>query len=175
MSAPPDRPINRRLAGLRRLARSLRVLSLRVRTGGRLDVGRNVWFGRGAMLAAPDIIRIGSNVAIGRNFHLETNLVIGDDVLISSSVAVVGNDHLFDSPATTVFWQGRSDPSCVVLEGDNLIGFGTRIVGNVTIGRGAIVGAGSVVTRDLPGGYVCVGTPARPLRPRYSDQTYIRE
>lgn len=167
MSAPPDRPISPRLVGLRRLARSVRVLSLRVRSRGHLSVGRNVWFGRGAVLAAPDTIRIGSNVAIGRHFHLETNLVIGDDVLISSSVAVVGNDHRFDNPATTVFWQGRADPACVVIEGDNLIGFGARIVGNVTIGRGAIVGAGSVVTRDLPGGYVCVGSPARPLRPRY--------
>jgi acetyltransferase-like isoleucine patch superfamily enzyme len=96
-----------------------------------------------------------------------TNAVLGDDIMISGSVALVGNDHAFDDPARTVQTQGRLLYSTVRLEGDNLIGYGTIIVGNVTVGRGAIVGAGSLVTTDLPAATVCIGRPARPIRSRY--------
>ena len=78
----------------------------------------------------------------GRGVHIETALDIGDDVLISSYVGFVGNDHPFDDPTKTVFSQGRATQASIRLDGDNLIGFGTVIVGNVTIGRGAIIGAG---------------------------------
>jgi acetyltransferase-like isoleucine patch superfamily enzyme len=129
-------------------------------------MGDDVAFGAHAILLAPSLIELGSRVYVGRDFHLESNLVAGDDILISSRVAFVGNDHSFDSADQTVFNQGRSAPATVVLEGDNLIGFGTIIVGTVTIGHGCIVGAGSVVTCDLPPESICAGVPAKVLRQR---------
>ena len=45
------------------------------------------------------------------------------------------------------------------------IGANAVICGGVTIGKGSIIGAGSVVTRDIPAGVVAAGTPCRPLRP----------
>jgi acetyltransferase-like isoleucine patch superfamily enzyme len=101
---------------------------------------------------------------------LETNLTVGNDVLISSRVAIVGDDHLFDDPGATVFSQGRGPAQHVTLGGDNLIGFGATIVGTVTIGRGCIVGAGALVASDLPPDTVCVGIPARPIRARWRDR-----
>jgi acetyltransferase-like isoleucine patch superfamily enzyme len=101
--------------------------------------------------------------------HIETALEIGDDVLISSYVGFVGNDHPFDDSTTTVFSQGRATQSTIRLEGDNLIGFGAVIVGNVTIGKGAIIGARSVVTRDVPPNTVSYGTPAKVRRQRYGE------
>jgi len=157
---------------MRQLVRALRFRLLRARTRACVSVGENVWFGAGAVLAAPDFISVGDNVAFGRGFHVETNLTVGDDVLISSGVAIVGNDHRFDDPTVTVFWQGRATPDTVVLEGDNLVGFGTVIVGSLTVGRGAIIGARSVVTRDLPAGFICAGCPARPMRPRYGPRDH---
>ncbi len=50
-------------------------------------------------------------------------------------------------------------------EDDVWIGANAVICGGVTIGKGAIIGAGSVVTRDIPSGVVAAGTPCRPLRP----------
>lgn len=168
MSQAPDRPIPSQLVRLRSLVRLARFWALRSRTQAQITVGENVWFGAGAVLAAPDYVSIGNNVAFGRAFHLETNLVVGDDVLVSSRVACVGNDHRCDEPDTTLFWQGRTPADTIILEGDNLIGFGTVLVGTITVGRGTVVGAGSVVTRDLPSGYVCAGCPARPLRRRHA-------
>jgi acetyltransferase-like isoleucine patch superfamily enzyme len=101
--------------------------------------------------------------------HIETALDVGDDVLISSYVGFVGNDHPFDDPTKTVFSQGRAAQAAIRLEGDNLIGFGAVIVGNVTIGRGAIIGARSVVTQDVPPNAVSYGTPAKVRRQRYGE------
>ena len=98
-----------------------------------------------------------------------TNAVIGDDVMISASVAFIGNDHAFDNPHETIQSQGHLPQATVRLRGNNLIGYGTIILGNVTIGRGTIVGAGSLVTKDLPPGVVCVGRPARPVKSRYRE------
>jgi acetyltransferase-like isoleucine patch superfamily enzyme len=53
--------------------------------------------------------------------------------------------------------------------GNNLLGYGVLVLGNVTIGRGAIVGAGSLVIADLPEDMICVGRPARPVKSRYAD------
>ncbi len=54
---------------------------------------------------------------------------------------------------------------------DNLIGHKATIIGNVRIGKGCIVGAGSVVTKDLPPNTICCGVPARPIRDRFPAPT----
>lgn len=164
----PYRSVSIWIAPIRRFVRYLRYLKLRMLLGGRLSVGENVVFGRGVRILSPEMARFGNNVSVGLNFHLEQNIVVGDDVLISSNVAVVGNDHPFDDPNCTVFSAPRAEAGTVVLEGDNLIGFGVTIIGKVTIGRGCVIGARSVVVRDLPPNTVCVGVPARVVRFRYS-------
>ncbi|MGE0544875.1 MAG: DapH/DapD/GlmU-related protein [Dehalococcoidia bacterium] len=139
--------------------------------GRKLQVGENVFFGANTVLLPPDFARFSKNVAVGRGFHLEANVAVGPDVLFSSHVAIIGNDHSFDDPSSSIYWQGRNEPSIVYIEGDNLIGFRTTIIGNVRIGKGCIVGACSVVTTDLPPNTVCVGAPARPVRPRFRETT----
>lgn len=111
---------------------------------------------------------LGERVSIGSGFLCMANLTVGDDVMISSNVAVIGDDHPFDDPSLLITESNPRPPADVVLEGDNLIGYGTVIIGPVRIGRGAVVGAGSLVTRDLPAGMVCLGRPAVPLRSRYA-------
>jgi len=128
-----------------------------------------VTIGPAAVLVPPNRLTLGDNVGIARGFHVEVDLEVGPDVLISSQVAVVGRDHRFDDPTRTVYWAGRLPACQVVLEGDNLIGFGTIIVGPCRIGKGCVVGAGAVVTGDLPADSICVGVPAKAIRPRYPE------
>lgn len=165
----PDRPLPTLLIYVRKALRWSRYCRHRLALRGKLRTGRGVSFGAGAVLLPPEFIHLGNNVSIGRGFHLESNLTVGDDVLISSQVAMVGNDHKFDDRDTTIFWNGRSRSSTVILEGDNLVGFGSLIVGTVRIGKGCIIGARAVVTTDLPGDSVCVGIPAKVIRSRYSE------
>ena len=163
----PYRKLGPILHHVRRAVRSARLMRLRLRLGSRLQVGHNVILAKGCDLRPWRFVRIGSNVSIGKNFTAEVDVVVGNDVLISSNVSFVGNQHHFDDSQSTVFRQGRIEGDTIRLEGDNLIGFGAIVVGSITIGRGCIVGAGSVVTRDLPPDTICAGTPARILRPRY--------
>ena len=140
----------------------MRLVALRMRTTAALDIGDNVRFGPHAALNAPEFIRLGDNIRVGRDFHLETNLTVGNEVLISSRVAIVGNDHPFDAPEATVFSQGRGPAHHVVLGGDNLIGFGTTIVGTVNIGRGCIVGRRGTGGVGPPGLHSVCGHPRAP-------------
>lgn len=149
------------------LVRWMRVCLARGRSPGRIVggtefvVGPRVRVGRGRTLLA------GDRVSIGSELHCMSNLTIGPDVMISSSVALVGDDHRFDDPARTIKDQERRPHANVIIEGDNLIGYGTLIVGSVRIARGAIVGAGSLVTKDLTEAAVYAGRPARRVRGRF--------
>ena len=164
----PDRPIARLLVPLRSVVRAMRRSAHRISLRGKMSCGTNVNFGRDCTLLPPDFVRLGNNIGIGTGFHLEANLDVGDDVLISSHVSIVGNDHQYNDPQRSIFFGGRLPPSTVTIEGDNLIGHRVIVVGNVRIGRGCIVGAGSVVTRDLPENAICYGVPAIPRRARFS-------
>lgn len=165
----PFRPRPWPLSSLRIGLHRLRLAWVRRTMAGDLVCGEHVAIARNADIRAPHHCRIGSYVSFGKNFTCETDLEIGDHVLVSSNVAIVGNDHPFDDPGRTVYAQPRRDDSAVRVGSDVLIGFGTIIVGPVAIGDGCIVGAGAVVVRDLPPYTICVGNPARPVRRRFAD------
>lgn len=163
----PDRPIHPGLFVLRTVVRKFRLAVIKLKLREKFIHGRNVSIGKQHVLIPQHYFRLGNNIGIGRGFHLESDLDVGDDTLISSNVMIVGDDHKFDQPDVSVFFGGRRSAARVVIEGDTLIGARTVIVGNVRIGKGAIVGAGSVVVKDLPVGMVCCGVPAKPIRPRW--------
>jgi chloramphenicol O-acetyltransferase type B len=165
----PDRMIPRWMRFVRHLIRLVRRTRLRLESFGKVTFGDDFATGRRVTVLSPQYFQAGDRVHIGQDFLCEVDAKIGDDVLISSFVRMIGNDHSFDVNGNTVFGAGRTSPQCQVLEGDNLIGNGVIIVGDVRVGRGAIVGAGSLVTRDLPANWICVGRPASPLRPRFQD------
>lgn len=169
----PDRPIVNLLVPIRGLIRMIRIFGYRVKLGKKFSYGKNVVFGKRCDLLPPNKLKIGNDVRVGSGFHLESDLEVGDQVLISSNVSVIGNDHRFDRTGCSIFHSGRLPPSSVIIEGDNLIGHRVIIIGNVRIGRGCIVGAGSVVTKDLPEDMICYGIPAKPMKSRFGTALQI--
>ena len=123
-------------------------------------------------------IAMGDWCFVGPNSHIWSarQVTIGNRVLISHNVDIHDNNsHPFDRDARfkhtqTIFRTGhpRSDPgieSAPVCIGDDVwIGFGASILKGVTIGEGAIVGARSVVTRDVAPYTVVAGNPARVIK-----------
>jgi acetyltransferase-like isoleucine patch superfamily enzyme len=92
-------------------------------------------------------------------------VVIGDAVRIAAHVVIVAAMHRFDSVDIPIHEQGSS-ASGIVIEDDVWIGAGARILDNVRVGRGAIVGAGAVVVKDVEPFTIVGGVPARLLKYR---------
>jgi chloramphenicol O-acetyltransferase type B len=172
-----QRPLGAITSIIRSLVRALRLAALRWKPGqtAKIEVGRNVIIGAGCRILSPTSFRIADRVGIARDFVVETDADIGSGTLISSSVSFVGNDHEISKPGVTVFGGRRMPPAKIILEGDNFVGFGSIVIGNRRIGRGAIIGAGSVVTHDIPPYTIVAGVPARELRKRFQESDSIAD
>jgi acetyltransferase-like isoleucine patch superfamily enzyme len=94
----------------------------------------------------------------------EGGITIEDDVLIGAGVHIYVNNHRCDDPDIPVIDQGHHPPAAVVLKRGCWIGANSVILPGVTIGRNAIIGAGSVVTSSVPDKVVAAGCPARVIR-----------
>lgn len=167
VASAPDRPVNGVVSAIRHVVRFLRRAKIHFLLRRKFKAGRRFVIGRSATLLPPERFEVGEAVYIGQEFFLQTNLVIGNDVLISSRVSFIGNDHSFDDAQCSIVDQGRLPPTTARVEGNNLIGYGATIVGGVRIGKGSIVAAGAVVTRDVGENEIVAGVPARVIRGRY--------
>jgi len=111
----------------------------------------NITMGKGSIICG--FVHLTSNIKIGKGFHaniysyIAHDCVIGDFVTFAPRVSCNGNVHIEDHAyigTGAVLRQGTSDKPLI-------------------IGKGAIVGMGAVVTKDVPAGTTVVGNPARPL------------
>lgn len=112
----------------------------------------------------------GTNIKIGENFIAnfnltildETDVTIGDNVFIGPNVSIYTITHALDiSQRNAGLMQARP-----VTIGNNVWICGNCVIlPGVTIGDGSVIGAGSVVTRDIPPHTLAVGNPCRPIRP----------
>ena len=120
--------------------------------------------GSGVIRNLGEGIRIGDRTAIGlRNFlHGGGGIEIGDDCLLGPDVAVVSENHIADDPDVPIRAQGERRARIVI--GDDVwIGAKATVLAGVTIGRGAIVAAGAVVTKDVAPYTIVGGVPAREI------------
>ena len=110
-------------------------------------------------------------ISFGRNYHINTGctfdgrggLTMGDHVLIGPNVVIVSSQHQWDAdPSLPIIRQGhRSAP--IVIGDDCWIGANSVIMPGVTLGRGTVVGAGSVVTNPTDEYAIVAGAPARTI------------
>ncbi len=116
-------------------------------------------------------IVIGDYVGIGLNCLFQTDTEIGRKVLIASNVAFVNrHDHLTHLVGRTMWDSGQGDRYNIVVEDDVWIGHGCIILGGTRIGRGAIVAAASVITKDVPRYAIVGGNPANLIRMRFTPE-----
>ena len=168
------------------LLKKLKLLRCRLiaRCNRNVKLGKNTTFGRGTVFYAPNRITVGNNVYIGKYCSLETDLEIGNNVLIGSNVGLVGKyDHDYSQVGKSIKdspWIGDEDYRFkgqglkIRIEDDTWIGFGAVVLSGVTVGRGAIVAAGSVVTKDVPPYAIVGGNPAKVLSYRF-EESQIQE
>jgi acetyltransferase-like isoleucine patch superfamily enzyme len=143
--------------------------------GRRLQTGHNV--------IIREQVRVGDDVSIWSNSVVDYGCVIGDRVKIHSNCYVAQytelEDDVFLAPgviiANDLYPGSRSSERAMagpLIRQSAQIGVNVTLLPYVTVGRGAIVGAGSVVTRDVPDRMIAYGNPAVPVR-AVPDASYI--
>jgi len=110
-------------------------------------------------------IQIGRNSGIGINAKITSNTIIGDNVMMGPNVSVYTSNHNFDNLDIPMVEQGEII-SPVTIKDDVWIGANAIILPGVTIGKGAIIGAGSIVTKDVEEYTVVAGNPAKVIKRR---------
>jgi maltose O-acetyltransferase len=135
---------------------------LRIRIGSHTSIHRACRFYR------PAGVRIGSHTIINRDVLLDgrMGLRIGDNVSISEGVAFFTLEHDPHSPD----FANRGAPICI--HDRVFVGARAMILSGVTVGEGAVVAAGAVVTCDVLPYTIIAGLPARPIGQRRQDLTY---
>jgi len=144
------------------------VLDAKGATNRGITIGTGVFLGRGTILSCKDgDIELGDHTNIG--FHCEvfsaSRVAVGRHGLFAAYTYLVGGGHEFDRADVPVIEQGRSSRG-IILDDNVWLGTGTKVLDGVRIGRDVVVGAGAVVTDDLPDGVIAVGVPARVVRTR---------
>jgi acetyltransferase-like isoleucine patch superfamily enzyme len=137
-------------------------------SGGRVAIGKGTVVGPHAILSA-----YGGEIVLGENCSVNPfcvlyghgGLHIGNHVRIATHCVLVPANHVFDDPGTPITRQGLTTEGIRIAD-DVWLGAGCRILDGVTIGRGAVVGAGSVVTKDVPSMTVFAGVPASQIGTR---------
>ena len=126
--------------------------------------GKNVNIERAAVYG-PEI-RIGNNSGIGIKCELYGPITIGDNVMMGPEVVIYTSGHRFDRTDIPMMQQGATEKEPVEIGNDVWIGRRTMIMPGVKIGDGCVVGAGAVVTKDIPPYSVVGGVPAKILKIR---------
>ena len=116
-------------------------------------------------------IVLGDDVMIGYRCVFQCDTTVGDKVMIAGESAFLNSDdHNFDIVGKAMWDSGRGDGHDIVVEDDVWIGQGSKVLSGVNIGRGSIVAAGSIVTRDVPRYAMVAGVPAKILRMRFTPE-----
>ncbi len=121
-------------------------------------------------------IAIGNDVFIGPHaiFRSIQDIIIGNKVMFGPHVTIVGGDHNYREVGQFMFdvkQKRDGDDLPVIIEDDTWIGCNAVILKGVRVGRGAIVGAGTIVSKDVPPYTIVAGNPARIIRYRFDEAT----
>jgi len=144
-----------------------RVLGMSLGANSGMHLGCYLWF-YGPGQIRRDGVSVGGYSRINRDCMLDIRggLTIGDNVSISPQVAILTAQHGIADP------EFRVENRRVVIEDNVFVGTRAMILPGVTLGRGSVVAAGAVVTRDVPPLAIVAGVPARIVGTRPEDATH---
>lgn len=131
------------------------------------SVGCGVILDYGIFIDKPNNVFIGNNVFVGRNVYLIANekIIVGEFTTIGAGCKLITSNHNYKNSLTPIRLQSDICKP-ITLVGDIWLGYNVIILPGVTLGKGCIVGAGSVVTKSFDDYSVIVGAPARCISKR---------
>lgn len=128
--------------------------------GDNINIEKNANFGNGMGIV------IGNNSGLGINCKVRGPLTIGDDVMMGPDVMIFVSNHKTSCTDIPMRLQGSTSRKRVIIEDDVWIDARVIILPGVKIGKGSIIGAGAVVTKDVPQYSVVAGNPAKIIKSR---------
>lgn len=144
-----------------RAARGAVARGMMANAGHNINIESNAYIGNGAN------IRIGNHSSIGCRCYLQGAVNIGSDVMMAPEVMIFRTNHNTDRLDIPMTQQGATKPSVLIIADDVWIGARAMILPSCSkIGRGAVIAAAAVVTKDVPDFAIVGGNPARFIRMR---------
>ena len=122
-----------------------------------ITIGEKTVIQTGFRFGLKNKIIIGKECRINENVYVQS-AIIGDYVLIAPNVAILASSHVFIDKSIPMVYQGDTAINPVIIEDDVWIGRNAIILPGIRIGKGAIVGAGAVVTKNIPGEAIVGGS-----------------
>jgi acetyltransferase-like isoleucine patch superfamily enzyme len=148
-----------------------------------VSLGNGVHLGIGTILDAPHQLIVEEDVYIGKSCTIECDGKIGAHTMIANQVGLIGrHDHDVSVVGASVRrapwigdpdFRGQGDKESIIVGPDVWIGFGAIVLTGVTVGRGAIVAAGSVVTNDVAPYAIVAGCPASVKSKRFNSSEIV--
>ena len=126
--------------------------------------GRKVNIQRHVVL--PKDFTIGDYSGVGANSVIGSGTIIGNNVMMGPECYIYTSNHKHDNTDIPMIKQGYEDVKPVIIADDVWIGSRVTILPGVHIGKGSIIGASAVVTKDVPEYSVCCGNPAQVVKNR---------
>lgn len=144
--------------------------------GSNTLVGEQTWLNVNGRVKDFDHIKIGNYCYIGRRNLLSSSkeLIIGDYVMTNNECKFLGSNHIYTNPLKPYIATGTMNDDVLKIGVNVWIGASVIVLGAVTVGHGSIIGAGSVVTKDIPPFSIAVGNPCRVVK-RFNFKTNFWE
>lgn len=133
--------------------------------------GKNVRINSGGIFTY-HTISIGSDVFIGANAIMQSRhgeIIIGNHVAFGPCVHIFGGNHEINEVGKYMKSLSTQNDGQVVIEDDCWIGSNATILKGVRIGRGSVIGAGAIVSKDIPPYSIYTGVPEVKIRRRFTD------
>lgn len=146
-----------------RISNSFRIYLCRhlfKKLGIKTIIQKGVQFGNG------ENVELGDYSSIGKNSLIPNNTKIGNYVMIAQDLYIIANNHAFSDITTPMYFQHNELKLETIIDDDIWIGAKVIITPGRKIAKGSIIGAGSVVTKNIPENQIWAGNPAKFIKNR---------
>ena len=140
-------------------------------------IGSGTWININCPVPGKTSLRIGENSFVGQDnfFSVGSEIVCGPYLLTARNCSFVCSTHIYSDPLEPYLKTGTSATDSITIGANCFFGLNARVVGNINIGHGCVIGAGADVRHDVPPFSLVAGAPARIIkRYDFSKRVWVR-